>query len=65
MITCQIKEAENGFILQVDSFDTKTGKGGTDLYICPDLRTLFSNVANAAGEKWDSKVITPNIIPIK
>jgi hypothetical protein len=65
MITCQIKEAENGFVLQVESVDFKTGKGSTELLICPDLRTLFRHVANAAGEKWDTKVITPNIVPIK
>lgn len=65
MISCQIKEAENGFVLQVETVDFKTGKGGTELFICPNLDTLFSHVANAAGEKWDTKVIRPTIVPIK
>ena len=65
MITAQVKEAENGFVLQLDVFDEETKKGYSELYICKDLDTLFSHLANGAGPKWDTKVIRPVVRPIK
>ena len=62
MITVQVKEAENGFIAQIDSYDPETGKQEVYIRLSNSLAELFQDIANAAGEKWDTKVIAPGVI---
>ena len=63
MISASVKEAENGFVLQMETFDPATGRQDVYIRVCGSLAELFQDIANAAGAKWDTKVIAPAIIP--
>jgi hypothetical protein len=58
MVSAQIKEASNGFVLQLEKTDDKTGKQEVDLVLCKSLAELYKAFADWAGERWDSKVIS-------
>ena len=58
MFSAVINEAENGFVVKVDSFNPDTGKEDSYLKVGSTLREVFSIVADAAGEKWDTKIVS-------